>query len=133
MKVPAELGSLQRDADLYGVLRLKSNYVKVTAPGLSEIGYRQVYVLDLQPAAGAVERVYLDAKTYLPARVNTYRKLGNVLAPVEIYLDEWKAVDGVQYPFSISQRFAKLTLSFTITDIRHNVPVDASLFEPPAK
>ena len=133
VKIPAELGSLQRDADLYGVLRLKNNYVKVTAPGISEIGYRQVYVLDLQPAAGAVERVYLDAKTYLPARINTYRKLGNVLAPVEIYLDEWKAVDGVQYPFSISQRFAKLTLSFTLTEIRHNLPLDASLFEPPIK
>ena len=133
VKIPAELASLQRDADLYAPLRIKNNYVKVTAPGMSEIGYRQVYVLDFQPAAGAVERVYLDAKTYLPARINTQRRLGNVLAPVEVYLDEWKAVDGVQYPFSISQRFAKLTLSFTVTEIRHNVPLDASLFEQPVK
>jgi tetratricopeptide (TPR) repeat protein len=133
VKLPAELGSIQRDADLYAVLRLKNNYVKVTAPGMSEIGYRQVYVLDLQPAAGAVERVYLDAKTYLPVRVNTHRKIGNTLEPVEIYLDEWKAVDGVQYPFSFSQRFAKLTLSFTVKEIRHNVPLEASLFEPPNK
>ena len=133
VKVPAELGSLQRDADLYAVLRLKNNYVKVSAPGMSEIGYRQVYVLDLQPAAGAMERVYLDAKTFLPVRINTQRKVGNTLEPVEIYLDEWKAVDGVQYPFSFSQRFAKLTLSFTVKEITHNVAVDAGLFEPPIK
>jgi tetratricopeptide (TPR) repeat protein len=133
VKVPAELGSLQRDADLYAPLRIKNNYVKVTAPGMSEIGYRQVYVLDLQPAVGAVERVYLDAKTYLPVRINTHRKTGNALEPVEIYLDEWKAVDGVQYPFSISQRFAKLTLSFTVKEVRHNLALDASLFEPPMK
>jgi tetratricopeptide (TPR) repeat protein len=133
VKVPAELGSIQRDADLYAPLRLKNNYVKVTTPGMSEIGYRQVYVLDLQPAAGAVERVYLDAKTFLPVRVNTHRKIGNVLEPVEIYLDEWKAVDGVQYPFSFSQRFAKLTLSFTVKEITHDVALNASLFEPPTK
>jgi Flp pilus assembly protein TadD len=133
VKIPAELGSLQRDADLYAVLRIKNNYVKVTAPGMSEIGYRQVYVLDLQPAAGAIERVYLDAQTYLPARLNTYRKLGNALEMVEVYLDDWKAVDGVQYPFSISQRFSKITLSFTVTEIRHNLPLDATLFEPPSK
>jgi hypothetical protein len=133
VKIPAEIGSLQRDADLYAVLRIRNNYVKVTAPGMSEIGYRQVYVLDLQPAAGAIERVYLDAQTYLPARLNTYRKLGNALEMVEVYLDDWKAVDGVQYPFSISQRFSKITLSFTVTEIRHNLPLDATLFEPPSK
>ena len=133
VKVPAELGSIQRDSDLYGVLRMKNNYVKVTAPGMSEIGYRQVYVLDLQPATGAVERLYLDAKTFLPVRMNTHRKVGNTLEPVEIYLDEWKAVDGVQYPFSFSQRFAKLTLSFTVKEITHNVALDAKLFEAPIK
>lgn len=77
-------------------------------------------VLDLQPAVGAVERLYLDAKTYLPARLNTVRKLGVITAPVEVYYDDWKAVDGIQYPFSISQRFEKLTLSFTVKEIRQH-------------
>jgi hypothetical protein len=65
--------------------------------------------------------------------MNTVRKLGVVLVPVEIYYDDWKAVDGIQFPFSISQRFQKLTLSFTVKEIRHNVPLEASLFEPPVR
>jgi len=105
----------------------------LAAAGMSQIGYRDVYVLDLQPAAGAVERLYLDAKTYLPVRLNTVRKNGAVLEPVEMYYDDWRAVDGVQYPFSVSQRFPKLTLSFTLTEIRHNVPIEASLFEQPPR
>lgn len=133
LKNPAELGSMQRAADLYAVLRLKTNYAKVSMPGMSQIGYRDVYVLDLQPAVGAVERIYLDAKTYLPVRMNSVKKNGNVLEPVEIYFDDWKTVDGIQYPFSISQRFTKLTLSFTVKEIRHNAPLDASLFEPQIK
>jgi tetratricopeptide (TPR) repeat protein/outer membrane lipoprotein-sorting protein len=128
---PVELTLLQRDSDLYAPLRLKNNYAKISVPGMSQIGYRDVYVLDLQPAVGELERVYLDAKTYLPVRVNTVRKNGNVLEPVEIYLDDWRAVDGIQYPFSISQRFPKLTLSFNVKEIRHNVALDASLFSPP--
>ncbi|HEY2963537.1 MAG TPA: tetratricopeptide repeat protein [Pyrinomonadaceae bacterium] len=133
IKNPAELGLLQRDSDFYAPLRLKEDYAKITAPGMSQIGYRDVYVLDLQPAVGAVERMYLDAKTYLPVRMNTVRRNGNVAEPVEIYLDDWQAVDGIQFPFSISQRFPKLTLSFTVKEIRHNVALDASLFEPQVK
>ena len=133
VKNPVELALLQRDSDLYAAVRMKNNYAKVSVAGTSQIGYRDVYVLDLQPAVGALERVYLDTKTYLPARVNTVRKNGTVAEPVEIYFDDWHAVDGIQYPFSISQRFAKLTLSFTVREIRHNVALDASLFEPPVK
>jgi hypothetical protein len=131
VKNPTELALLQRDSDLYGVVRLKNNYAKVSVAGTSQIGYREVYVLDLQPAVGALERVYLDVKTYLPVRVNTVRQNGPVAESVEIYLDDWQAVDGIQYPFSISQRFPKRTLSFTVKEIRHNVALDASLFEPP--
>jgi hypothetical protein len=54
-----------------------------------------------------------------------------VAEPVEIYLDDWREVDGIKFPFSVSQRMAKLTLSFTVTKIKHNVAIDASIFEPP--
>lgn len=131
LKNAAELSSLQRDSDFYEPLRLKENYMKVTAPGMSQIGYRDVYVLDLQPAAGAVERLYLDAKTYLPVRLNTVRRNGNALQPVEIYFDDWQAVDGIQFPFSLSQRFPNITLSFTTKEIRHNVALDAKIFDTP--
>ena len=129
LKNAADLGSVQRDSDLYEPLRLKENYVKITAPGMSQIGYRDVYVLDLRPAVGAVERLYLDAKTYLPVRLNTVRRNGNALQSVEIYFDDWQAVDGIQFPFSLSQRFPNVTLSFTVKEIHHNVALDARLFE----
>ena len=109
---------------------MKNDYAKITLAGKSKIGYREVYVLDLQPTTGAVERIYFDAQTYLPARVNTVQMLGTVSAPVEIYLDDWREVDGVKYPFSLSQSFSKLTLLFTVNEIKHNLPIDARMFEP---
>ena len=92
-----ELASLQREAEFYGPVKLKSLYKKVTLAGTSKIGYREVYVIDFQPATGSADRVYIDAKTYLPARMNSVLTLGTVTAPVEIYLDDWRDVDGIKY------------------------------------
>jgi len=125
-----ELAALQREANFYGPLSSKSEYPKITLTGKSKIGYREVFVLDLQPATGAVVRIYFDTQTYLPVRVNTVELLGTIAVPVEIYLDDYREVDGVKYPFSLTQSFPKLTLVFTVKEIKHNVPIDARMFEP---
>lgn len=126
----AELATLQREADFYSPLRIKQNFAKVIMPGMSKIGFRDVYVLDLQPLVGPAERLYLDAQTYLPVRINTTRTVGRVSEPVEIYLDDWRDVDGIKYPFSTSQSSPSVKLGFTVNEIRHNVTVDAKMFEP---
>ena len=128
-----ELAALQRDADFYGPVTLRTNFAKVSLLGKSNIGYREVYVLHLQPTSGASERLYLEAETYLPARVNTTRTVGRLEAPVEIYLDDWRQVDGIMLPFRISQSMPRLTLVFSVKEIQHNVPLNAQMFDVPAK
>ena len=127
----AELARLQLNADFYAPLELRDNFTKVTLAGTSKIGYRDVYVLDLQSDPGTVVRYYLDAQTYLLARINTVQMFGGVSEPVEMYLDDWREVDGIKLPFSLSYRFPKLTMSITIKEIRHNVALDPRTFDPP--
>lgn len=124
-----DLAILQREADFYSPLRTKDNYAKITLAGMSKIGYRDVYVVDLQPTVGPLERLYLDAETFLLVRTNTMRTVGRTSEPVEIYFDDWREVEGVKYPFSISQSSPSIKLGFTVKEIRHNVPIDAKLFE----
>ena len=126
-----ELSAVEREADFYLATRLKSAYKKVTLAGTSKIGYRDVYVLELQRASGPADRLYLDVKTYLPARMNAFLTVGSISAPVEIYFDNWRDVDGVKLPFSFTQRFPRITFSYTVTEIKHNVPIDAKIFEAP--
>lgn len=128
-----ELSALQRDADFYGTVRLKNVFVKVSLLGKSKIGFREVYVLDLQPASGPSEQLFLDVETNLPVRWNAVRTNGGQSTPVEIYYDDWREVDGVKLPFRISHSFSGRALSFTVKEIRHNVALDAKLFEAPAK
>jgi hypothetical protein len=58
---------------------------------------------------------------------------GGQLAPVEIYFDDWRDVDGIKVPFRISQKFSGRALAFTVKEIRHNVAMDDRLFEAPAR
>jgi tetratricopeptide (TPR) repeat protein len=127
----ADIAQFEREADMFLPVGLTKKFAKVTLAGTSQIGYRDVYVLELQPLTGTPQRWYLDAKTYLPVRINKTQKFGNVVAAVEIYLDDWRTVDGIQLPFSMSLSSARVSMSFTITEVRHNVPVDATLFDPP--
>ena len=55
--------------------RARQTYGSYTATqrGKSKIGYRDVYVIDLQPESGAMERLFMDAETYLPVRLNSSR------------------------------------------------------------
>jgi tetratricopeptide (TPR) repeat protein len=127
----AELAALQRDADFHSPLTLKTTFAKVSLAGTSQIGYREVYVLELQPATGPADKLYLDTKTYLPVRMNAVRDTGGLTETVEIYYDDWREVDGVKVPFHISQSSSRITLSFTVKEVRSNVPLDAKLFSKP--
>ena len=128
-----ELTAVARDSDFYGPLSLKKYFAKISLLGKSRIGYREVYVLDLQPVSGASEKLYLHAETYLPVRINTTRASGRMQIAAEIYMDDWRAVDGIKYPFNMTQRLPGLTLVFNVKEIQHNVPVDAKMFEAPGK
>ena len=124
------LGTVKGSFSFFGPFNLKSNSAKVTLAGMSKIGFRDVYVLDSQPSAGTAERIYLDAQTYLPVRSNGTMTIGTTSGPVETYFDDWREVDGVKYPFNVSQKFPKLTLIYAVKEIRHNVPIDARVFAP---
>jgi hypothetical protein len=127
-----ELRSVQSDAEFYDGLRLKNSYAKVSLLGKSKIGYRDVYVVELQPATGTADRLYLDAESYVPVRLNTVRVQGGVVLPVEIYFDDWREVDGVKAPYSVTQSFPKRTVVLTVREIRSNVTLESKLFERPS-
>lgn len=126
----AELALLKRNADFYGHFKLKTIFKKVALAGMSKIGYREVYVLDLQPVTGESERIYLDAQTFLPVRSNMSLMVGTVLVPVEIYYDEWQAIDGIKYAFYISHRLPQMTMVFKVSEVKHNVQIDPKVFAP---
>ena len=125
-----ELALLKRNADFYGQFKPKLIFKKIALAGMSKIGYREVYVLDLQPVTGEAERLYLDAQTFMPVRSNMSLMVGTTLVPVEIYYDEWQAIDGIKYPFYVSHRLPQMTMVFKVGEVKHNVQIDPKVFAP---
>ena len=118
-----ELVVMKGDADFYSIINLKNNYAKLTLAGKSKIGYREVYVIDMKAASGASNRLFIDAESYLPARMNTER--------AEIYFDDWREADGLKLPYVITYTVQKRTMTLTVQEIQTNVPLDARIFAKP--
>ena len=117
--------------DFYSLLKLKNSYAKMTLAGKSKIGYREVYVIDLQPARGTADRLFLDAESYLPVRMNTTRLHKGASMPVEIYYDDWREVEGIKFPHVITESSQKQSMTLTVKELRNNVPVDSKIFPKP--
>jgi hypothetical protein len=93
------------DADFDGVLfDWKAKGHAVTLEGREPVGGSDAYKLKVTTKSGAVRYIYLDAKSYLD------RRHTGVLTPgpdrrMEFVMDfsGWRTVDGVQFPFDISE------------------------------
>jgi hypothetical protein len=118
-----EVVVMRADADFYSIIDLKNKYAKLTLVGKSKIGYREVYVIDMKPVSGASDRLFVDAESYLPVRMNTAR--------AEIYFDDWRNADSLKLPHVITYTVQKHTMTLTVTEVKYNVPIDPKIFEKP--
>jgi len=86
--------------------------------------------------SGLQRMVYLDARTYLDRKHTGVLNLpGNRQFDVVISFDGWRDVDGVKFPFDITEeRTGKepvVTLVTYTEKIELNLPMDDGLFNPP--
>ena len=127
----AELAGLMADADFYRDLRIRELYPTTKLLGKTKSGFRELYVVEAVPRGGAAEYFYFDVETGLLFRRDTTRQTSTGIVRAEIYYGDWREVDGIQLPFSITQSMGQMTLGFTIEDVKHNVPLEEAVFRRP--
>lgn len=110
------------------LVRHKEPGVQVAAMGEQTVdGKKLLAVRIAQPSTGTAMIVYLDPRTYLPARM-TYSDGG--VESVETYAD-YKAVDGIQIAHSRRTESPDATLEVEVEDALLNATLDPSLFSKP--
>ena len=125
------------DADFDGLLvDWKEKGHTVTLDGKESLPWGEAYKLRVKTRNGAERVIYLDAKTYLERRQTGILKLpGGRQFNVVIDFDNYKEINGVKFPFDITEdRTGKEpSLSYvTYTEkIEANVPMDDGLFATP--
>jgi len=127
-----ELAATQLDADFYKPLRLKELYPKITMKGKETVGGSDVYVVEATPADGSPERWYFDVATGLLTRMDVEREGPQGKIPMEIYLEDYREVDGLRIPFTVRQVSPIFSLILRTEEVKHNVPIEGSRFAKPA-
>ena len=87
--------------------------LEISGPDLNPI------ILYIDPATGLIRKQVFTAD--VPGR-----------PIVEEQFSDYRAVDGVQIPFTASRKAGPVTLERKVTDIKFNTPIDPALFKRPA-
>ncbi len=120
-------------ADFYRNAKLSDLFPKTKLLGKVKEGDRDLYMIEAAPRTGAPEQLYFDTQTGLLVHRDFTRTSSRGPIQAEIYFSDWRNVDGFRLPCSMTQLIGNLTLVITIDEIKHNVAIDESLFQRPAR
>jgi len=118
----------------------------VELEGTDKVEDRDTYRLKLTMKDGHSIHAWIDAKTFLEAKIEgTPRRLDGLEHPVEIYYRDYRAVDGLQIPFLLETRVLPVAAQsknvrpgtnvppekIVIEKVQVNPKLDAALFTKP--
>jgi hypothetical protein len=114
-------------------LRWKEFYDKIEIGGKETVLRHTTYALRMTTKTGEVVLRYIDAKTFLPLRIDYVAK--TQLGPVatQTYISRYQKVGGIMVPFKTQTLTPSGDIVLVLTDVKANVPLDDNLFLPPSK
>jgi hypothetical protein len=138
---PAQIAAEARDVegDFDGLLvDWKEKGHTITLDGREKLPGGEVYKLQATLKSGLKRTIYVDAKTFLERRHTGVLNLpGGRQFEVTITFDNWRDVEGVKYPFDITEeRTGKEPVVSLVTyteKIEINPPLDDAIFAMPSK
>jgi hypothetical protein len=100
--------------------------------GIEKVGARSAYALEFSSEKNITSRMYFDVETGLVIRVDDviHREDGDY--NVQTYLDDYRPVDGAYFPFRVKHVEKGNVFTVKVTQIKHNVPVEDTVFLKPA-
>jgi hypothetical protein len=130
-KTGAELASAKRNSDFYGPIRMKERYPKMEVKSKQKVGEKDAYVVVATPADGPPETLYFDTQTGLLIRQEMDAETVQGKMHVDVYLEDYKEVDGVKIPFTVKQNSDAISFVIKLTEVKHNVPIEDAKFNKP--
>ncbi|HEV2222490.1 MAG TPA: c-type cytochrome [Candidatus Acidoferrales bacterium] len=129
---PEDAIVLRREAAVNPVAALKS-YTGRRVRGQAKIGDTVAYVMMGKAPDGIVEFLFFDEQSGLLLRRMIRDTTIFGALPIEADYSDYRDVNGVKIPYKTTWFTAGESSTYTIKDVKDNVPVDDSKFEPPEK
>lgn len=131
VKTETDLADTRRSSTFPRELKLKSLYTTLTLKGREPVGPREAYVIEAVPDDGTPARLFFDVESGLIVRQIGSRQTSQGLIEVDSTYEDFRAVDGVKRAFTIRQSTASFTAVIQFTELKHNVPIDDTMFRKP--
>ena len=131
-KSGVELANAKLEAELYKPLKLQQLYPAMKVIGKEKVGEKDAYVVEAKPKEGSVEKWFFDVQTGLLIRTDTTQESPEGRIPTEIYIDEYKEVDGVKVPVTLRISTPMYVMNLKAAEVKHNVPIEDTKFTKPA-
>jgi len=130
-KTGEELTESLRGATFNQEIKLKSMYKTLEVTGQESVGGRAAIAVLATPESGSATRMFFDVETGLMVKQSTTRQSPQGPVDLDVYMENYREVDGVKQPFLIRQVTAQATILIRITELKHNGPVDDAIFRKP--
>jgi outer membrane lipoprotein-sorting protein len=132
-----ELKSVKTDADIDGpFLDYKAKGTTIEMLGKEDVKGSPAYKLKITAKDGVERTLYVDATSFLEVKSESKRKMQGQEMEGITYIGDYKAVDGVMYPFSMQSTIKGMEnmggQSIVIEKVTVNPTIDASTFAMPA-
>jgi hypothetical protein len=127
-----ERDAMARQTEFNAQIRWKRLYKEVETVGAETVGDEKCYVVKLTPKDGGTpERWFLSEETGLVLRTELVMKgaLGEVR--IQSDFDDYKAVDGIKLPHTMTQTAMTMKIRTTVDSIEHNTDLPREVFELP--
>jgi hypothetical protein len=127
-----EKDAFLRESDFYKELRWKELYDKVECVGIEDVEGKPAYKIVNTPKSGKPVTQFYDKASHLLVKETAITTGPQGEVPVDEYRSDYKAVDGVLTPFTLTQKGLAQEIVLKMTDIKHNVELRADTFRRPA-
>lgn len=123
-----ELEALKAEADMNFVFDPESFGAKITYAGADTVNGKQLQKVKMELPSGTKWVEFFDSETGL--KVKEEREIDTQMGPgiQTITFDDYQSVDGVKYPFKISQAFGGQSLDMTVSSIKINKGLTDDIF-----
>lgn len=130
-----ETRDMSDSADVDGPLvDYKAKGHTVELMGKEDINGTPAYKIKINKKSGKTDYNFINAKTYLPMKSVMTATVQGTQTEIESYPSNYKAVNGVLFPFSVEQKMNGQTMmQMTIDKAETNVPVEDAIFKMPVK
>jgi murein DD-endopeptidase MepM/ murein hydrolase activator NlpD len=126
-----DLERLKRNALFNPLLQYWQNSTPLELKPNEQIDKKDVYVIQFHPQKDSSETFYFDAKTFLPIQEVRLAPYAEGPQELKITYGDYRRVDQVMLPFSITQVAPNQTLAVQVKNYELNIPIQDSLFANP--